>query len=383
MPINAIKQFLKLESASGIILLAATVLAIICNNSGLDQIYDDFLNVNMAFVIGTFSLSKPILLWVNDGLMTIFFLLVALELKREIVEGELKDPSRVSLPIIAAIGGMLAPALLYLFFTHHHPVEMHGWAIPTATDIAFALGILSLFGNRIPTSLKLFLLMLAIVDDLGAIIIIAFFHSGNLSLVSMAFSVAMILLLVLMNRLGVKKITAFALVGILLWLGVLQSGIHATLAGVILGFAIPLKSDEGSPLKDLEETIHPWVAFLVMPLFAFANAGLSFKGVTLATFQQPVVLGIIAGLFIGKQVGVMLATWLVVKLRWSALPAGCSWLNVYGVALICGVGFTMSLFIGSLAFHDLIAYHAQVRLGVLAASVLSGVLGYLVLLFSL
>lgn len=378
MPISLIRQFLKLESSSGIVLLLVTVLAIICTNSPLASYYNDFISVHFSIKLGEFGLDKPFLLWINDGLMAIFFLLVGLELKREMRQGQLKGLERMALPVVAAVGGIVVPAVIYLAFTHKNPVEASAWAIPTATDIAFALGILSLFGSRVPLSLKLFLTALAIIDDIGAISIIAIFHSGNLSVTSLGLAAVIILTMILLNRFGVRSLVAYIILGLILWLCVLKSGVHATLAGVVLGFMIPLDRKQGeheSPLEYLEEKLHPWVAFLVMPLFAFANAGVSFSGITMAVLLSPVVLGISAGLFIGKQLGIFVFSWALIRLRLARLPEDCSWLHLYSVSLICGIGFTMSLFIGSLAFSDLMQYHLQVRLGVMIGSLISGLLG--------
>jgi NhaA family Na+:H+ antiporter len=382
MPINAIRQFFRLESASGILLIITTILAIACNNSSLSAWYDDFLTIHFAVAVGSFALSKPLLLWINDGLMAVFFLLVGLELKRECLEGQLQGVGQIALPLIAAVAGIVLPALIYLGVTQNHEQAMAGWAIPTATDIAFALGVLSLFGSRISLSLKLFLMTLAIIDDIGAILIIAFFHSHDLSYAAFGAAAVLCVLLFSMNSLGVRNLAVYIVLGVLLWVSVLKSGVHATLAGVVLGFAIPLgqKDDElQSPLVRLETGLHPWVAFIIMPVFAFANAGLSFAGMTLATLLSPVVMGIVWALFIGKQIGVFGAVWLAVKLGIARLPAGSSWMEMYGVSLLCGIGFTMSLFIGSLTFKDLEHFHIQVRLGVLIASILSGVLGLIVL----
>jgi Na+:H+ antiporter, NhaA family len=390
MPVNLLRQFLKLESSSGIVLLIVTALALVCSNSLLSSWYDDFLNINMVIGVGSFEISKPLLLWINDGLMAIFFLLVGLELKREMLIGRLRGLSKLSLPVFAAVGGIVAPALIYIFFNHANKTEMNGWAIPTATDIAFALAVLSIFGRRVPVALKLFLMALAIIDDIGAIVIIGFFHSHSLSVLSLVMAGIVIVALYVLNRKGVRRLTPFVLLGILLWICVVKSGIHATLAGVFLAFAIPLREnkkhkgeEEEAPLENLEEALHPWVAFLVMPVFAFANAGIPLKGIGWDTFTNPVLIGIVAGLFIGKQVGVFFMTWLIIKLRLAHMPEGCGWLDIYAVSLICGIGFTMSLFIGSLAFQDILHYKIQVRLGVIVGSLISGISGALLLAYSL
>ena len=387
MPINTIKRFLQLESASGIVLFLAVVLALLISNSPFSAAYETFLAWHVGFHLGPYGLSKSIVHWVNDGLMAIFFLIVGLELKREFLEGHLSHPSAIILSGFAALGGMVVPALIYIAINYHNPSALPGWAIPAATDIAFALGVLSLLGNRVPVGLKIFLMALAIFDDFGAIIIIALFYTANLSLAALLFALLWIVVLIGMNRCGVRRISPYMLVGVLLWFSVLKSGVHSTLAGVILAFAIPLRTQEErvpSPLHRLEGGLHPWVAFLVVPLFAFANAGLSFHGMHFGALLQPLPLGIILGLFVGKQVGVMLCVWGVIKLKLARLPLGANWLDIYGLSLLCGIGFTMSLFIGTLAFkwaeQDTLM---AVRLGVLCGSIISGVLGFLLLWISL
>lgn len=339
----------------------------------------------MTFQIGTFALSKPLILWVNDGLMAIFFFLVGLEIKRELMEGELNSLSKFALPGFAAVGGMVVPGLIYAFFNWEVPGYLHGWAIPTATDIAFALGILSLLGSRVPVSLKIFLTALAILDDLGAIVIISLFYTHDMSMLSLALAGLCVIILAILNITGVKQIGAYILVGFILWICVLKSGVHATLAGVILAMAIPLRDKDdpsNSPVRNLEHALHPWVAFLVLPIFAFFNAGVSFEGITLKTFTHSIPLGIAAGLFIGKQLGVFGAAWIAVKAKLAKLPEGASWSWIYGIAMVCGIGFTMSLFIGTLAFNETDKHYAVlVRLGVLLGSLLSGVLGYFILFF--
>lgn len=380
--IAAIKTFFKQESASGILLIAAAILALVAANSGFKGWYDQLLAVKVVVAIDSFSIEKPLLLWINDGLMALFFLLVGLELKREVLVGELNQLSKIALPGIAAIGGMLAPALVYAFINRADPVALHGWAIPTATDIAFALGILGLLGSRVPTSLKIFLVSLAIFDDIGAIIIIALFYTDDLSLTAFTFAVCGIAVLVLMNYLGVVRKTAYLAIGILVWVSLLKSGVHATLAGVAIALCIPFKGvDAGGnarqPMQALEHGLHSPVAYVILPIFAFANAGLSLTGLSFNDIFSPVSLGILLGLFIGKQVGVMLFTWLAVVLKIGKLPDDVSWSQLYGVAVICGVGFTMSLFIGSLAFQNL-GDNAGMndRLGILTGSFLSALLGY-------
>jgi len=343
--------------------------------------YQGILDTPVAVQLGDFKIAKPALLWINDGLMAIFFFLVGLEIKREVLKGELSSLSKISLPLFAAFGGILIPALVYLGFNYTDPVTVQGWAIPAATDIAFALGILALLGNRVPVSLKILLLAVAIIDDLAAIIIIALFYTENLSLTALSWAAVGIAVLFAMNRAKVMRILPYALVGTLVWVAVLKSGVHATLAGVITAFAIPLARpapDKPSPLTRAEHGLHIWVAFLILPLFAFANAGVSLKGLSPADLLSPVPLGIAAGLFIGKQIGVFSACWIAVKLGFARLPEGAGWIHVWAVACLTGVGFTMSLFIGTLAFDDPAQLNG-VRLGVLMGSILSGVMGYVLL----
>jgi NhaA family Na+:H+ antiporter len=377
---ESLAAFIRTESASGVILLASAALALIAANSPLEDLYDAFLALPVGVRVGTFGLEKPLLLWINDGLMAIFFLLVGLEIKRELVDGELSTREQAVLPFLAALGGMVVPGLIYSGLNWNDPIALHGWAIPAATDIAFALGVLALLGRRIPSSLKVFLVALAIIDDLGAIVIIALFYSGHLSLWSLGLAGAVMAGLFVLNRTGVTRIAPYMLLGIALWLFVLKSGVHATLAGVAVAFAIPIPEDESgrSPLRALESALHPWVAFLVMPVFAFANAGVSFAGITPAQLFAGVPLGITLGLFIGKQVGAFGAAWLAIRAGWARMPESADWGLLYGTCMLAGIGFTMSLFIGTLAF-DLASYAAPVRLGVLAGSALSGIAGYLLL----
>ncbi|MDF0731226.1 Na+/H+ antiporter NhaA [Pseudomonas entomophila] len=379
---NLINRFLQLEAASGLLLIAAAVLALIINNSPLSHLYGAFLDVPVAVQVGALQIAKPLLLWINDGLMALFFLLIGLEVKREVVDGHLSKPSQVILPATAAVGGMLVPALLYWFINRDNPASMAGWAIPTATDIAFALGVLALLGKRVPVSLKLFLMTLAIIDDLGAIVIIALFYSGTLSSLSLMLAGACLLALLAMNRLGVVRLAPYLLVGLVLWVCVLKSGVHATLAGVALAFCIPLRTaskKQAPPLLTLEHALHPWVAYAILPLFAFANAGVSLAGVTLESFTHPVPMGIAIGLLLGKTVGVFGLTWLAVTLRMAALPAGASWGQVLGVAILCGIGFTMSLFVGSLAFVPGSSDYAGMdRMGILTGSFFAALIGYTV-----
>jgi len=376
---NAYQEFIKLESASSILLLIGALMALFMSNSGLEPVYE--LLVHTPFVLGGIEI-KHAEFWINDGLMAIFFLVVGLELKREMLEGQLSDWSQMALPVIAAVGGMVVPALIYVVFNWGNPVTLNGWAIPSATDIAFSLGILALLGSRIPLSLKVFLMALAIMDDLGAILIIAFVYSGHdLHLSYLAFAAAFLVIpVILYHWKGIANLTIYAIIGLIVWYCVLKSGIHATIAGVVLAFFIPLdKNKQGrSPLHHLEHILHPWVAFVILPIFAFANAGVSFEGLELSILLEPVPLGIVLGLFVGKQVGVIVFTWLTVQLGLAKLPQDATWTTIYGVAILCGIGFTMSLFIGGLAFSDP-AYMNQVRLAVLLGSFLAAIVGYLVL----
>lgn len=389
MAITFIKNFIKLEAFGGILLFAAALLAIGLDNSPLSHYYEQLLEIPISIHMGTWVLSKHLLHWVNDGLMVIFFLLVGLEIKREIVEGELNSLSKVLLPGAAALGGMLFPALIFTLINHGHEIAMRGWAIPTATDIAFSLGILSLLGSRVPISLKVFLTALAIFDDLGAIVIIAIFYTEQLSMLALIIALALLFILCLLNRSGVRKLAPYLLVGLCLWLSLLHSGVHATLAGVALAFAIPLKTtgvagNAYSPAKHLILALHPWISYLVLPIFAFTNAGVSFNDVPpgLANIFSPVMLGIFLGLLVGKLVGVFSTTFLAVKLRLVKMPNEATWGQVFGIALVCGVGFTMSFFVGTLAYPPGISsdpYNAWVRLGVIGGSLSSGLLGYVVL----
>jgi NhaA family Na+:H+ antiporter len=374
-------RFFAMEAASGLLLIAAAVLALIINNSPLSWLYNGLLETPVVAQIGALKIAKPLLLWINDGLMALFFLLIGLEVKREVLEGHLSKPSQIVLPGAAAIGGMLVPALIYWFLNRDNPPALNGWAIPTATDIAFALGVLALLGKRVPVSLKLFLMTLAIIDDLGAIVIIAIFYSGALSTLSLLLAAACLAALVAMNRLGVVKLGPYMIIGLILWVCVLKSGVHATLAGVTLAFCIPLrtKNAEPSPLRSLEHALHPWVSYGILPLFAFANAGLSLSGVTLESFTHAVPMGIAIGLLLGKTVGVFGLTWLAVKSGLSALPSGANWGQVLGVAILCGIGFTMSLFVGSLAFVPGSSDYAGMdRMGILTGSLFAALIGYAV-----
>lgn len=381
---DGISTFLKMESAGGLLLMAAAVLALIFSNSPLRQAYDDLLKIPVEVRFGSLIVAKPLLLWINDGLMAIFFLLVGLEVKREVLEGELSTPAQIVLPVVAGVGGMVVPALIYLIINRGNGTALNGWAIPAATDIAFALGILSLLGDRVPVSLKIFLTAVAIADDLGAIVIIALFYTADLSITMLLFAVGAVAVLISLNLLKITRIAPYVIVGVVLWVFVLKSGVHATLAGVAIAFAVPLKTKDAhghAPLHQLEHSLHPWVAFGVLPIFAFANAGVSFAGVTIAALAAPLPLGIAAGLFVGKLVGVCGASAALVRLGLARLPEGVSWPQLVGVAALCGVGFTMSLFIGSLAFEGP-EYFTPLRLGVIAGSTLSGVAGYLLLRFA-
>ncbi len=382
MPLRStFTRFFQLEAASGLLLIAAAALALIINNSPLSHLYASFLDVPVVAQIGALKIAKPALLWINDGLMALFFLLIGLEVKRELLDGQLSKPSQVVLPGAAAIGGMVVPALIYWALNKDNPAALGGWAIPMATDIAFALGVLALLGKRVPVSLKLFLMTLAIIDDLGAIIVIAIFYSTDLSGASLAGAAACLIALIAMNRLGLVKLGPYMIVGRILWVCLLKSGVHATLAGVTLAFCIPLrtKNAEPSPLLTLEHALHPWVAYAILPLFAFANAGVSLVGVNLESFTHHVPMGIAAGLLLGKTVGVLGFTWVMVKTGLAALPAGANWGQVLGVAVLCGIGFTMSLFVGSLAFVPGSSEYAGMdRMGILTGSILAALIGYAV-----
>jgi len=379
-PKAAIQQFFELESAGGILLVATAAIALILSNSALAPYYNDLLALPFTIELGELGISKALLLWINDGLMAIFFLLVGLEIKREIVEGELSTFGQIALPGAAALGGMAAPAAIYWFLNAGNPPALNGWAIPTATDIAFSLGVLALLGARVPLALKILLMAVAVFDDLGAIIVIAVFYTADLSAGALIVSAICLAVLAGMNLIGVRSVPAFVLVGVVLWVAVLKSGVHATLAGVALGFAIPIaRDDQGySPLRTMEHGLHSVVAYAILPIFAFANAGVSFAGMSLADLFEPVTLGIAGGLFAGKQIGIMAALALMIGLGLARKPEGCSWASLYGMSMLCGIGFTMSLFIGALAFSDP-SFAAPVRLGVLGGSLLSAICGYVLL----
>ncbi|OOZ39295.1 Na(+)/H(+) antiporter NhaA [Solemya pervernicosa gill symbiont] len=380
---SSMREFFKLESSSGIILVVAAILAMIMANSPLAIYYNMLIEMPVEVRVGPLELAKPLLLWINDGLMAVFFFLVGLELKRELLEGELKQIGNVVLPGLAAVGGMVVPALFYLLFNQDNTTAMQGWAIPTATDIAFALGVLSLLGKRVPISLKIFLVSLAIFDDMGAIIIIAIFYTADISLLSMMIAASCLVGLFILNRRGTSEMTPYILLGTIMWVAVLKSGVHATLAGVALALFIPMKSRHNpgqSLLKQMEHDLHGAVAFFILPLFAFANAGISLEGIGLSQLLHPVPLGIATGLFFGKQIGVFLFCWLGIKLGLARLPSDISWGMLYGVSLITGIGFTMSLFVGSLAFEETgINMLFDERLGIIIGSLLSAVCGYFVL----
>jgi NhaA family Na+:H+ antiporter len=383
--VQALQDFLRLESSGGILLAGAAVLAMLLANSPAAGLYTQLLQTELTITLGGFGVDKPLLLWINDGLMAVFFLLVGLELKREVVEGQLSSMKQLALPAMAAIGGVAVPALIYVLITRDLPEAKGGWAIPTATDIAFALAVLTLLGSRVPTALKVFLATVAVIDDLAAIIIIAVFYTYDLSVTAMLMALGGVIVLVGLNRAGVKRIAAYMIVGVFIWLSVLKSGVHATLAGVIVAALIPLKADDdSSPARHLEHELHPWVAYGVLPVFAFANAGVALKGVGLESMTSGITLGIMAGLFIGKQIGVFGMTGLAIVTGLARMPQGLNWGQLWGAALLCGVGFTMSLFIGSLAFeHGDMLQVAAVKLGVMGGSLLSGMLGALVLHLSL
>lgn len=381
---NFIEEFIKKESSAGVLLIIVTVLALLLKNSMFSEYYAAFLRTPVEVRFADLHIAKPLLLWINDGLMAIFFLLIGLEVKREFLEGQLSTPSQVALPGIAAIGGMAVPAVFYTFINIGDETAMRGWAIPTATDIAFALGVLALLGKRVPLSLKVFLMALAIIDDLGAIVIIALFYTVELSTLSITIAATSLAILVIMNRLGVTKKAAYIIVGVILWVSVLKSGVHATLAGVALAFTIPLnsKTAEGgnfSLSKEIEHDLHYWVAFFILPLFAFVNAGVDLRNVSLEQMTTGVPLGIMAGLFLGKQIGVFGFSWVAIKLGIAKMPNNSSWLQLYGVSVLTGIGFTMSLFVNSLAFTDGNLYQQADKLAVLVASFTAGIVGYLIL----
>ncbi len=376
------KEFLELESASGIILIGAAVLAMVIANSPLADFYSGLLALPVTVTVGGFGVDKPLLLWINDGLMAAFFFLVGLEIKREILDGELRDMRTVALPAFAAIGGAAVPALIYYLFNQDNPLALQGWAIPAATDIAFALAVLAVLGSRVPLGLKVFLVTVAIFDDLAAIVIIAVFYTTNLSLTALGIALACLPVLLWLNRRGTGEIAPYLVVGLIMWTALLKSGIHATLAGVVLAQFIPMKvpGRDDSPLKNLEHDLHTAVAFGILPIFAFANAGLDLSGFSLEMLLHPVPAGIMLGLLIGKQIGVFGFGWLALQIGIAQLPAGVRLRELYGAAILCGVGFTMSLFIGSLAFDESQINGAfDERLGIVVGSLIAAAIGYLFL----
>ena len=378
------KWFFQLEAASGLILLIAAIIALIISNSNFSDLYFKTLEQYLFIGINNFGLKLSVHHWINDALMAIFFFFVTLEIKREFIQGELSNIKQAMLPIIAAVGGMLVPALFYVFINWGNSVTMNGWAIPSATDIAFSLGILSLLGSRVPISLKVFLTALAIIDDLGAILIIAFFYSGDLSIPYLSLILLSYILLLILNKFSVKIFIPYLIVGLLMWFFTYKSGIHATIAGVLLATTIPhrIKDRDFSLLVKIEHTISPYVAFMIMPLFAFANAGVNLGGLSLSSLLAPVPLGILSGLFFGKQIGVLLFSYISIKLKFAEAPNNSNWLSLYGVSILTGIGFTMSLFVGNLAFADNTQYIDGVKIGVLTGSLLSTVFGYVLLLMS-
>ncbi|MCG8548452.1 MAG: Na+/H+ antiporter NhaA [Alphaproteobacteria bacterium] len=384
MQISMIRDFLKLEAAGGILLIIASVLALLFANSPAGSLYVSFLDIPVAIKFGALEIAKPLLLWINDGLMAVFFFLVGLEIKREFLEGELSSGAQLLLPAAGAVGGMIIPAGIYAFLNWDSPENLNGWAIPAATDIAFALGVLALVGSRVPLSLKVLLTAIAILDDLGAIIIIAMFYTSELSAAALMSGLVAIAGLIVINRLRVLRLAPYLLLGIILWICILKSGVHATLAGVITALAIPMRPRNGhgeSLLTHLEHMLHPWVAFAILPIFAFANAGVSFEGIGIQSFIEPVKLGISLGLFAGKQIGIFLVLLLCIKVAKAPMPPGTNWTQLYGMSVLCGIGFTMSLFIGSLAFEHS-DFDAPIRLGVLTGSIASALVGYFLLRIS-
>lgn len=381
-----IRQFFNHDAAGGILLVLAAFIAMVMANTPLVSFYQGVLDIPIVIKLGTFEIAKPLLLWVNDGLMAIFFFLIGLEIKREILDGQLRSIEQITLPAFAAVAGIAVPALFYYWFTSEDPIAVNGWAIPAATDIAFALGLFVLFGKGLPLSLKLFLLSVAIFDDIGAIVIIALFYSQDLSVISLLISLVGLGLLAVLNRFNVRYPAAYLLIGVVVWAAVLKSGVHATLAGFAIAWFIPLKvqNPDGNPmLSHMEHALHPWVSFMVLPIFALANAGVQIVGATMADLFNPITLGIAAGLFVGKQVGIFGICCLVVKSGLAKMPKDATWLQLYGVTLLCGVGFTMSLFIGSLAFEGQGAdYQLSVKVGVLMGSILSAVLAAVILSIS-
>ena len=378
------KWFFKLEAASGLVLLISAILALIISNSNLSEMYFGTLEKYIFIGINKYGIKLSVLHWINDALMAIFFFFVTLEIKREFIEGELSNLKQAMLPIVGAIGGMLVPALVYVYINYGDTETLRGWAIPSATDIAFSLGVLSLLGSRVPISLKVFLTALAIIDDLGAIIIIAFFYSGDLNIIYLGLIILAFLALLILNKFNIKKLLPYLLIGIFMWDFTHQSGIHATIAGVLLASTIPhrKKPKEHSMLIKIEHAISPYVAFGIMPLFAFANAGVSLEGLSLSSFASKVPLGILLGLFVGKQFGVFIFSYLSIKFKIAQMPTNANWINFYGVGVLTGIGFTMSLFVGNLAFVENMNYMDGVKIGVLGGSLLSTLFGYFLILFA-
>ena len=376
------KWFFKLEAASGLLLLISAVIALFISNSNLSNLYFETLNRYLFVGINNFGIKMSLLHWINDALMAVFFFFVTLEIKREFLQGELSNRKQALLPIIAAIGGMLVPALIYVYINFQNGDTLRGWAIPSATDIAFSLGVLSLLGSRVPISLKVFLTALAIIDDLGAIVIIAFFYSGDLSIKYLSLLLITFIALIILNKFNIKKFIPYLLLGLILWFFTHESGIHATISGVLLATVIPHRKKEKdfSLLTKIEHSISPYVAFGIMPLFALANAGVSLSGMNFDSLLLPVPLGILLGLFIGKQIGVFLFSIISIKLKIAQMPNNANWLNFYGVGVLTGIGFTMSLFVGNLAFVENVQYISGVKIGVLTGSLLSTVFGYVLLL---
>ena len=378
------KWFFKLEAASGLVLLISAILALIISNSNLSEMYFGTLEKYIFIGINKYGIKLSVLHWINDALMAVFFFFVTLEIKREFIEGELSNLKQAMLPIVGAIGGMLVPALVYIYINYGDTETLRGWAIPSATDIAFSLGVLSLLGSRVPISLKVFLTALAIIDDLGAIIIIAFFYSGDLNIIYLGLIILAFLSLLILNKFNIKKFLPYLLIGIFMWDFTHQSGIHATIAGVLLASTIPhrKKPKEHSMLIKIEHAISPYVAFGIMPLFAFANAGVSLEGLSLSSFASKVPLGILLGLFVGKQFGVFIFSYLSIKFKIAQMPTNANWVNFYGVGVLTGIGFTMSLFVGNLAFVENMNYMDGVKIGVLGGSLLSTLFGYFLILFA-
>ena len=387
MQISFVDKFLKMESLAGILLMLSALAAILCANVFIEPFYNLLLSTPVEIRIGAFEIAKPLLLWINDGLMAIFFLFVGLELKRELLEGELVDKRNIILPAVGAIGGMFVPALIYLYFNADDPVALSGWAIPAATDIAFALGVLTLLGSRVPVALKIFLTSLAIFDDIGAIVIIAVFYTSKISMTALVVVALCMSVLTVLNRKNVISKSPYVLIGVVMWAALLKSGVHATLAGVVLALFIPLRSKSNpdiSPLKSMEHDLHSIVAFFILPVFAFANAGVNLSDVNIDQLLHPITLGIGIGLFAGKQLGVFILCWAAIRLKFAQLPQGVSWLSLYGISALCGIGFTMSLFVGSLAFEETgINLLFDERLGIILGSLASGIVGYFVLRYSL